>query len=69
MNRRTDIIKALQINWVLARRAEKGLSYSSRALYDLDVPLADALRLLTSFDRRDPDLLELCRPRRHSGQT
>lgn len=59
MNRRTDIIKALQIDWVLARRAEKGLSFSSRALYDLGVPLADALRLLTSFDRRDPQRLKI----------
>lgn len=53
MNRRTDIIKALHINFVLARRAEKGLSFCSRALYDLGVPLADALRLLTTYDRRD----------------
>jgi hypothetical protein len=59
MNRRTDIIKALQINWVLSRRTERGLSHSSRALYDSGVPLADAIRTLTSFDRCDPQRLKL----------
>lgn len=52
MNRRTDFLRALRINWILAIKPEKGMSFSARALYDLGVPLSDAIRLLTRADQR-----------------
>lgn len=57
MNRRTNIIKALRINWILVRNLERGLSAPSRAFYDLGIPLTDAKRLLTQPHARRPLVL------------
>lgn len=52
MERRNNTIKAAQVNWVLINKRERGMSHSARALYDLRVPLPDAIRLLTREDNR-----------------
>jgi hypothetical protein len=52
MDRRIDYLTALLIDAVLNGWAAHGTSHAARALYDMDIPLGTAVRVLTRPRKR-----------------
>lgn len=59
MERRTDTRTAALINGIVMQRAWRGRSYAARALYDLSIPLDQAIRILTLPEQRRKEMGDL----------